>query len=250
MIALLCFLPQASAAVFTSSGGGEFGGAISGSTMNWTDNVSFVNVTLTKGAGSFNDRLVIHLATGVTGRNEIGTNANDRGDGLRSAMSYMEGSTKLTLTLPTGFDATRAIGIDSTFGGLWAIPATGTMGNNQLSFVGAVDDTLTSATQPTFNFSFALPELGLTPNSNAPIKFVATYRNPFGGTGSLGFASNEGYGNGLPTSNIGQASFAFSGSPPTYTTTADPEPTTLTSLAVIGIANLMTESRRRRPAAV
>ncbi len=227
--------------IFNGSGTSGFGGSIGGSTMNWTDNGTTVTVDFTKGGGDFNDRFVLYLDTGAGGRNAIDADVNDRADPLRSAISYMEAATGLSLTLPTGFQASHAIAIDTGFGGLWSIPAAGPIGDNGLGFVSAVGNP-TSNTQGTFQFSFNLADLGLTPNSGAKISFVGTYLNPFGGAGGLGFASNEGYGSGFPADNIGQDSFAFSGQAFSYVTSV-PEPT---SVSLLTLAALIAVFRRRR----
>ena len=189
--------------------------------MEWTDDGSTVSATFTKGGGDFNDAMVIYLSTGSSGRNVIGTDVNDRGDLLRSSISYIEAAASKSLTFPTGFEATHAIAIDTTFGGLWSIPSTTTVGDNDLSFVSSVDSTLTTNTQSSFTYNFDVADLGLTPNSGATIDFVATYLNPFGGTDSNGFVSNEGYGGTFPGGNIGQEDFSFS-SAESYTTIPEP----------------------------
>jgi hypothetical protein len=197
---------------FNGNDNGGFGGVIGGSNMSWSDNGTTVTVTFTKGGGDFNDRFVIYISTGATGRTSIGTEVNDRGDALRSAITWMEASTEHSLNFPAGFQATHAIGIDRFFGGLWSIPATGSVGNNGLPFVKSVNSTLSSASQASFTFSFDVTDLGLTANSGATIQFLATYLNPFGGADDLGFASNEGYGAGFSGGNVGQASFTFTSS--------------------------------------
>jgi hypothetical protein len=233
---------QASAdVVYSGSGTSGFGGPIGGSSMTWTDNGSTVAVSFTKGTTDvFNDVFVIYLDTIAGGRSTIGTAVNDRapGDRHRAGISYMEAGTGKTLTFPTGFAADYAIAITaggSGFGGLWSIPASGSVGNNGLGFISAVDafpspGHPTSITQASFNFAFDLAEIGLAPNSGASIKFAATYLNPYGGDGNLGFASNEGYGGGFGGSNIGQNDFAFT-STLTYVT-AVPEASSLVFGAV------------------
>ena len=243
LLAATAFLASAAlsqaAAIYNGSGTSGFGGVVGGSNMSWTDDGSTISVTFTKGPDNFNDQFVIYLANGSTGRGTIGTAVNDRQDALRSAISFMESSTGKTLTFPTGFEATHAIGINTSFGGLWSIPSTGTVGNNGLVFVDTVNSTLSSAGQSSFTFSFSASEIGLTANSGADIDFVATYLNPFGGNGNLGFASNEGYGGGFPNDNIGQNDFAFT-SFNTYTIVPEP------AAAVMGLFGTLLLLRRRR----
>lgn len=227
------------AITFNASGESGFGGAVGGSTMEWSDDGTTISVSFTKGTGDFNDSFVIYLDTGASGRNQIGTEVNDRNDALRSAISYMEAGTGKTLTLPTGFEASHAISIDTGFGGLWSIPSSGSIGNNGLNFVSTVSSSLSSTTQSSFTFSFDVSDLGITPDSGSTIGFVATYLNEFGGSGSLGFASNEGYGGGFGGSNIGQEDFSFTSG---LSYTIVPEP----SAALLGGLGALALLRRRR----
>lgn len=227
------------AVLFNGSGTSGFGGPVGGSSMSWSDNGSTISVTFTKGAGNFNDSFVLYLDAGTTGRTSIGTQVNDRADPLRSAISFMEASTGKSLNFSSGFEATHAIGINTGFGGLWSIPSAGSVGNNGLNFVDDVNSTLTVNTQGSFTFSFDVAAIGITPNSGATINFVATYLNPFGGAGSLGYASNEGYGGGFPGSNIEQNDFTFT-SYNSYTVIPEPK------AAVLGIIGMMILLRRRK----
>ena len=207
--------------------------------MVWSDDGTIITVSFTKGAGGFNDSLVLYLDAGSLGRNTIGTQVNDRADALRSAISYMEATTLKVLTLPSGFEATHAIAIDTGFGGLWQIPSSGSIGNNGLIFKSSVNSTLNNAGQGTFTFSFNVADLGIAPNTGATIGFVGTYLNEFGGAGNLGFASNEGYGATFPGSNIGQNDFTFTSG---LSYTIVPEPAT-GALGLLGAAMML---RRRR----
>jgi len=242
-LSTLLFLASVSAlsaaVTFTGSGTSGFGGPVGGSSMTWSDDGTTISVSFTKGTGAFNDSFVLYLDAGSLGRNAIGTQVNDRGDALRSAISYMEAGTGKTLTLPNGFEATHAIAIDTSFGGLWQIPSSGSIGNNGLVFKNSVNSTLNNSGQATFTFSFNVADLGITPNTAATIGFVGTYLNEFGGSGSLGFASNEGYGSTFPGSNIGQNDFTFTSG---LSYTIVPEPAT-GALGLLGAAMML---RRRR----
>ncbi|WP_240644780.1 T9SS type A sorting domain-containing protein [Cyclonatronum proteinivorum] len=178
-----------------------FGGAVGNSTMEWSESSGTITVTFTKGAGDFSDALVIYLFTGAAGRNVIDGQVNDQEDELRLAISSA-GADGSTITFFPGFEASHAIGINAGFGGLWSIPATGSIGNNGLDFVTSVNSTLNSTTQASFTFSFTYANLGLNPGD--PIYFVATYLN-----GTNGFTSNEGYGSGLPGNNPGPGAVTF-----------------------------------------
>lgn len=218
---------------YFGSGTTGFGGPIGESEMTWNDDGTTISVTFTKGTGDFNDAFVIYLSTGASGRSVIGTDVNDRegGDALRRAISF---SSVSDLTFASGFEATHAIAINTSFGGLWSIPSTGSVGNNELPFVAGVSSTLSAADQASFTFSFNVADIGVTPNSGAAIQFVATYLNPFGNSDE-GFASNEGYGSGFPGSNIGGDSFTFTGSE-VYTIVPEPGTMALLGLGLLGVA--------------
>lgn len=192
---------------FNGSGGGGFGAPVSGSNMVWTHDANTIYVTFTKGGGDFNDHLVIYLSTGVSGRSEIGTQVNDRNDSHRSAISYIEAGANKALYLPPGFEANFAIAINTAFGGLWSIPSSGSIGNNGLTYVNSVNSSLSSNTQASFTFNFSWADIGL--NQGDQIDFIAIYGNPYGGSGGLGYYSDEGYGGGLPTGDIEQNNFTF-----------------------------------------
>jgi hypothetical protein len=231
---------SAQATLYSGSGFGGFGDPVSGSTMEWSDDGTTVTVDFTKGSGDFNDTLVIYLNNGSGGRSAIGTDVNDRADTNRAGISYLAAATGNNLTFNAGMEATHAIAINTGFGGLWSIPASGTVGDNGLGFVTAVGNPTTS-TQSSFTFTFDLADIGLAPNSGATIDFVATYLNPFGGTDNHGFVSNEGYGGGFPGSNIGQDDFTFT-SNESYTTIPEPE----TLLMLFAGLGLIAWLRRRK----
>lgn len=227
----------ARADIYNGSGGGGFGAPVSGSSMEWTDNGTTIDVTFTRGGGDFNDMLVIYLDNGGAGRGSIGTDVNDRADDHRAGISYLAAATGSELSFNTGFQATHAIAINTGFGGLWSIPAVGTVGDNGLGFVRDVNDTLTTNTQTSFSFTFDVTDIGLSANAGDTIQFVATYLNPFGGDGGNGFVSNEGYGAGFPGSNIGQDSFTFTGNE-SYTTIPEPG-VALLFLAGLGLVRFL-----------
>ncbi|MEP2445691.1 MAG: T9SS type A sorting domain-containing protein [Balneola sp.] len=196
---------------FNGNSNSGFGGTVGGSSLSFASDGTTITATFTKGAGDFNDTFVIYISNGSSGRGTINTDINDRADANRSAISYMEAATGKVLTFPSDFEATHAIAINTTFGGLWSIPSSGSVGNNGLTFVTGLggDGKPASTTDASFTFSFDLSDIGLNDNGGNAFKFVATYLNPFGGDSNLGFASNEGYGDGFGGSNVGQENFTF-----------------------------------------
>ncbi len=137
---------------FNGNGNGGFGGVIGGSSMTWSDDGTTVNVSFTNGNGGFGDTLVVYLDTGSAGRNVIGNDVNDRQDANRSAISWMS-NTPNDLTLPSGFDASYAIAINTGFGGLWSIPSSGAIGNDGLGFIDSIGEA-NGAPQRNFQFFF------------------------------------------------------------------------------------------------
>jgi hypothetical protein len=187
--------------VYSGNGNTGFGGAVGNSTLNLSDDGTTITGTFTKGAGDFNDAMVMYISTGATGRNVIDINVNDQLDDLRRAVSSA-GTDGSVITFPAGFEATHAIGAQVGSSGLWSIPATGAIGNNDLNFITAVGSPA-NTTDASFQFSFDWADLGL---SNAgEFSFVITYLNS-----SNGFSSDEAYGNGITAGNPGTNDFTFS----------------------------------------
>lgn len=211
------------AVLYTGSMTSGFGGAVGGSTMDWTDDGTTVTVDFTKGLGTFEDVFVLYLDTGIGGRSSIGPELNDRVSRDRASVSYLHEDTGHSLTFPTGFEASYAISINSSLSdGLFSIPETGDVDDSGLGYIDTVGKP-SSIFDSSFTFSFDLAEIGLTSHVPAEIKFVATYVTPYEGPNGLGFVTNEGYGSVFPASNIGQNGFAFSDAPLSYIV-AVPEP--------------------------
>lgn len=177
---------------FTANGNSGFGSAIGGSSLSISENAGTVTIDFNKGVGGdFNDTLVIYFDTGVSGRTVIDANVDDENDVHRRAISSA-GFDASDISFPPGFEATHAIAVNTSFGGLWSIPATGFVSNGGLPFVVAVGHP-GSNTSSSFQMTFSYTDLGTTPANG--FDFVATYLN-----GSNGFLSNEGYGGGFQTS--------------------------------------------------
>lgn len=185
---------------YSGNSNSGFGGVVGDSTLEFSDNGTTVTGTFTKGAGDFNDAMVVYISTGSAGRTVIDGDVIDQGDDLRRAISSA-GEFASNITFPSGFQATHAIAINVAFGGLWNIPNTGIIGNNELEFVAGVGspDAVGSAS---FSFSFTWANIGLT--SSDHFEFVVTYLNA-----GNGFLSDEGYGEGLPSGNPGGNNVTF-----------------------------------------
>jgi hypothetical protein len=185
---------------YTGNANTGFGDVVGNSSLNFTDDGTTITGTFTKGSGDFNDAMVMYISTGETGRAVIDINVNDEGDPLRRAISSA-GTDGSVITFPSGFQATHAIAINVGFGGLWSIPATGTVGNNGLPFIEEVGSPAIN-TEASFSFSFNWSDVGLT--SQDDFSFVVTYLNS-----SNGSTSNEAYSDGITGGNPGTTDFSF-----------------------------------------
>lgn len=201
MLSIFLGLSLSAQTTFSGNGNGGFGGPVGNSTLVFDDDGTTITGTFTKGGGDFNDALVIYISYGAPGRSIINFEVNDQGDDLRRAISSA-GSDASDITFPPGFEAVYAIAINAGFGGLWSIPNSGLVSNNELFFIKGVGNP-TSPTQGSFTFSFDWSDIGLS--SGDSFQFVATYLNS-----GNGFTSNEGYGDGLPSGNPGTNDVTFS----------------------------------------
>jgi hypothetical protein len=180
-----------------------FGGVIGTGSIQIGDNGTDIQVRIVKGEGNFNDAFVMYIANGSTGRNVIDAEVNDQQDNLRRAISSA-GDNASVLRFPGGFQATHALAVNLTFGGLWSIPATGSIGNDGLTFVSAVNRTLQANTDATVSLSFSKANLGLGAEDAISFAFVTTYLNA-----GNGFLSNESVNIGFGTSNPGAGNVTF-----------------------------------------
>ncbi|MFZ9915633.1 MAG: putative metal-binding motif-containing protein, partial [Phycisphaerales bacterium] len=186
------------------NGKSSFGGAIGGSTLNVAIDGGDWVFTLTKGAGDFGDALVLYFDTKVGGFASTSgfTDTGSGADYLRKAVSGFDGTNRSTVNFPTGFSADYAIamspGTGAQFGGAWALVNGGS--HTYLTSVNLTPSN--STTSATYTFRIARSQFGIS--SGGTFKMVGTYLNA-----SNAFRSNEGYGEGLPSTNVGQASCTF-----------------------------------------
>ena len=196
-------LDPSSCASINPVGNGKtgFGGVIGGSTLNVAiDGTDWV-FTLTKGGAAFNDALVLYFDT-TTGGFTTTSSFTDTNDYLRKAVSGYNGSARATVNFPSGFAADYAIALspssNAQFGGLW------TLANNGLhTFIASVNlSPDTSTTSASYTFRIARSLLGI--GSGGTFKMVGTYLNA-----TTSYRSNEGYGDGLPSSNVDLSAATF-----------------------------------------
>ncbi|RYE19393.1 MAG: T9SS type A sorting domain-containing protein [Sphingobacteriaceae bacterium] len=191
---------------YSGNGGSGFGGAIGGSTLTITENTTTLTFTISKGAGGFNDALVLYLD--VVAGGETTTSAyTDAGDPSRTAISglSMTGNRAL-LNFPPDFGADFAIAVapSNTFAGIYAL-------NNGGAFTFKDDAGLTPLTtnNASYTFSITKSSIGFA-NTSASFRFFGTYLN----SGSSTYRSNEGYG------TLNFSSVNADGNPGYNTTTA------------------------------
>jgi len=145
--------------------------------------------TLIKGAGDFNDHIVLYIdseAGGITTTSGL----TDTADAGRRAVSGYDGTNRSTINFPPGFGADFAIALDNGFAGLFQIVEGGSH-----VFVANLGLTPTGATQPTYDFSADFADMNTTAGASS-FKFFATYLNS-----TNAFRSNEFIGRSIYDSN-------------------------------------------------
>ncbi|MEY8847272.1 T9SS type A sorting domain-containing protein [Psychroserpens sp. XS_ASV72] len=202
-IILFCFLTSIGFAqsMYSGNGNSGFGGVIGTGSLSIDDDGTTITFQVTKGSAGFFDAMVIYLDTAPGGRAAIDSDVNDQQDPLRRAISSA-GDNASVLTFPTGFEPDYAMAIDVNFGGLWSIPASGPVGNDELPYQTALNSTLSDANDASFTFDVDWSELGLT--SSDGFKFVAIYLNA-----NNGFTSDESFGSDIAGGNVGGNDLMF-----------------------------------------
>ena len=235
-VLLMVTATVSTADIYTGSGGGGFGGTISGSTLELTydSGTDVVSGRLDKGAGDFNDSFVLYLDTAVGGFADTST-FDDEQDSNRRAISGSSGSGDSDVVFNAGFDADFAIAlspVQGSFGGLWGL-ASG--GNNSLNYVSSVNLSPLSNNAPFYTFSFDLADIGLSVGDS--FDFVGTYLNA-----DNSFRSDEYYGSATTAGNPGQATFTFTDN---LSFTAVPEPSSLALMTAFGVGVVAVRRRRK-----
>src|SRR5689334_23215693 len=132
---------RSEATTYAGNGNSGFGGVLGTGSLSLVDNGTTVSGTFTKGAGNFNDAIVIYINS-VTGGFGTTSGFNDQGDPTRNAISGVGSFGRSVVNFAGGFGADYAIGFGPNtgaglgFGGLWNL-ANG--GNNSLPFVASVN---------------------------------------------------------------------------------------------------------------
>lgn len=199
---LLTFTCTISFGQVTYPGNGNSGfGDVFGATGNIqiTDDGSQISFTLTKGAGSLGNTMVIYIDSKTGGFSNTST-FTDTADALRRGISGFDGTNRSTVNFPAGFEADYAISFEQNFAGLWTL-------DNIANFTFITSANLSPTGTPgnaTFTFDVNFDEIGITAADN--FKFVATYLND-----TNAFRSDEAIGDGIAGGNPGATDVTFSG---------------------------------------
>jgi len=232
----------AHATLYSGNGNTSFGGPIGNGNLTLTDNgVTVFGSLVVAGGGLGGNAFVLYLQTpsGASGFTST-VGFNDNADQLRSALSQYGGGANQSILNFGGGGFTPNYGIalqpnnPINFGGLWSLANGGANSQNFVSSIG-LSPTGTDAAG-TYTFSFSLASVGLTAGQSF---------NLFGmEVSTTGYSSAEAIG-GTLSGSLGyggtQTVTAFS----TYTTTAVPEPATLTLVGLSGLATLVAVRRRK-----
>ncbi len=230
--------------VYPGNGGAGFGGAIGGGSLSLSDDGTTLVGTLTRGSGGFNDGFVIYVDS-IAGGATSTSGYTDTADGLRSAISGLNGADRAILNFPTSFAPDFAIAMSpaQNFGGLWSLsnPA-------DFPFVSAISFAPPSdSTAGSYSFSISLTDLGLTANSGQSFDFVSTYVSftAYRSNESIATTLTGTFASGDPNNNFGRNDVT-AGNFATYTII--PEPSTVSLLALAGGLALFRVARARKKA--
>lgn len=186
--------------VATGNGRAGYGGALGGGVLTITESSTVANLLdlkLQKGTGALNDAVVIYLDTkpgGFTGTSQF----TDEADGLRRAISGVQGGDRATLNMPDGFKPEYAIAFNDGFAGVWELKE-----NEEHRYI-------TSANlQPTGNkdaseFALSVQRNDIGLNATDGFRFLATY------VSETGYRSNEFIGDPGPAENPQNGSYTAS----------------------------------------
>ena len=222
------------ASLYPGNGATGFGGPVGTGSLSISDSLSGMTLTFNRGAGAFNDDLVLFLDTQSGGFTDTSM-FSDNADGGRTAISgFSTGASGISRTLasfPSGFGADYALSIENGFIGVFGLASGGAGSLNFLFGQGQSGNNLDSTYS--INLSTAqMSQIGLTAGSGQTFHFVgslistAAYRSNETIGASITTPGDASGNAGLNNPQIFSASLA-------YTLTQVPEPS---SVALIGLA--------------
>lgn len=227
----------------TVNGNGNtgFGGVVGNGSLNVTDNGTLLTFTFTRGTDNFNDFLVIYVDSTTGGATSLPT-SGEIGSPFSGRRAVVNEFGSGITTFPTLFGSDFAFALranGSVSNHLFTTPSGANA--NTLGFVNTYGvSNFGSNNAASYSWTIPVADLGMTANSGATFKFLATYLNPLGGAGSdATFRSNEAFGYAVAGANPGFDSVNISSS---VSYTIIPEP----SAALLGGLGFLALLRRRR----
>jgi hypothetical protein len=223
---------------FPGNGATGFGGAVGTGSLSVSDDASSMTLTFNRGAGQFNDVLVLYLDTQGGGFIDNST-FGDNGDGGRTAISGTNNGNPSKSVVALPFEADYAVAIQNGFIGVFKL-ASG--GDNSLGFLfGQPQSGNNSDASYSITLSSAqMLTMGLSPGTAQVVGLTGTY------VSTSAYRSNESIGASVTVAGDGSGNAGFN-NPATlsasFYTLSIPEPATL-SLAGVALAGVM--GRRRK----
>ncbi len=183
----LCLSAQA--VDYAGNGNSGWGGAVGLGTLSLTHTPTDLSFTLTKGAGSLDNALVIYIDSVAGGFTDTSTLSDD-GDGARSAISgYTStgnsgGPGRSTMTFLSGFEPEYAVAIEGGYASLFGLASGGQWSLNWIA--GANQSGSGSST---FSLSFPLANIGVGVGDSFDL--FGTYSSPTGYRSQEAIAGND-----------------------------------------------------------
>ena len=241
--------PSQAASLFPGNGATGFGGPVGTGSLSISDSLSGMSITFNRGAGAFNDDLVLFLDTQAGGF--IDTSMfSDNADGGRTAISgFSTGASGISRTLasfPSGFGADYALSIENGFIGVFGLASGGAGSLNSLFGQGQSGNNLDSTYS--INLSTAqMSQIGLTAGSGQTFHFVGSLIS------TAAYRSNETIGASITTpgdasGNAGLNNPQLFSSSLAYTLTQVPEPSSMSLIGagLLGVLAFSGHKQRRR----
>ncbi|MFM7184871.1 MAG: hypothetical protein ACKO4Z_08895 [Planctomycetota bacterium] len=226
---------QTTSGTYAGNGNTSFGGAVGNGSLEVTNDASgALNFTYTRGSSNFNNAIVIYIDSGTGGATTT-SGFTDTADGLRRAISGLDGSNRSALNFAAGFGADYAVALNDGFAGLWSLsnPAN-------FPFVASANLSPTGQTNATYAFGITAGNIGLTPNSGQSFSLFTSYIS------ETAFRSVETFGasfTGSPSAGWNTFDAASSNS---FVLVPEPSSAVICGAACLGLATRSLLRSRRR----